>query len=98
MYAQVDTEGYVHNMMEAILYYKRGVSVVDKEDIYIKTKSGQRPIQKTTLVWKLLVKCKNGTEQWIPLKYLKESNFLELAELSSERGIDGELTFVWWVP
>ena len=30
MYAKVDAEGHVHNMMEAILDYNEDASVVDK--------------------------------------------------------------------
>ena len=39
-------EGHIHNMMEAILYYKKDTSVVNKNDMYMTTKSGQRRIQK----------------------------------------------------
>ena len=30
MYAQVDAEGHVHNIMEAILGYKKDASTLDK--------------------------------------------------------------------
>ena len=30
MYAKVDSEGYVHNMMKAILDYKKDASTFDK--------------------------------------------------------------------
>ena len=40
MYAQVYAEGHVHNIMEAILDYKKDASYVDKEDRYITNKSG----------------------------------------------------------
>ena len=61
MYAQVDAEGHVQNMMEEILDYKKDTTAVDKEEMYITTKSGYFCIQKTTLVWKLLVQKKNAT-------------------------------------
>ena len=48
---------------------------------------------KTTLGWKLLVKHKKGTDQWIPLKYLKESNPVELSYFASEIGIESEPDF-----
>ena len=71
MYVQVDSEAYVHNMMEAILNYKKDISAVDKADMYITTKSSQSRTQKTTFGWKLLVQRKNGIEHWTPFKYLK---------------------------
>ena len=81
MYAKVDSEGYVHNMM-------KDASSVDKYYMYIKTKSGQRRIQKTTVLCNLLDKYNNGTDKCIPLKDLKESNPVEVAEFSSAIGIE----------
>ena len=34
----------------------------------------------------------------MPLKVLKESNPVEVAEYAVARGIDRELAFSWWVP
>ena len=82
MYAQVDDESHVHNTMEEILYYKKDASAVDKEDMYITTKSVQRLIRQTTLGWKLLFQRKKGTEQWVPWKYLNEYNPVEVAEFA----------------
>ena len=84
--------------MEVILDYRKDEYVVDNEDMYITNKSGQCRIQQTTLGWKLLVQWNNGTEKWIPLKDLKESNPVELTEFVSARWIDSEPDFVWWVP
>ena len=41
---------------------------------------------------------KDGSFPWIPLKYLKESNIVEVVEHAKTRGIDGEPTFACWVP
>ena len=46
MCAQVDSEGYVHNMMETVMEYNKDASAIDKEEMYIKTKSGQRRTRK----------------------------------------------------
>ena len=46
MYAQLDAEGNIKNMMEAILDYKKDSSAIDIDEMYIKTKSGQHRIQK----------------------------------------------------
>ena len=40
----------------------------------------------------------DGKESWIPLKDLKESNPVEVAEFFKVKGIDDEPAFVWWVP
>jgi hypothetical protein len=38
------------------------------------------------------------SEQWIPLKDLKESNPVDVAEFAVARGISDEPAFDWWVP
>ena len=83
MYAQVDADGYVHNIIEEILDYKKDAPALDKQDMYIATKYGQRCIQKTNLGWKLFVQWKNGTKQCTPMKDLKYSNPVEVAEIAS---------------
>ena len=67
-------------------------------DKYITTPSGQRRMRKSTAGWNLLVQFKNGREEWFPLKVLKESNPVEVAEFAVARGIDKEPAFDWWVP
>jgi len=38
------------------------------------------------------------TESWVPLKDMKESHPVDVAEFAKTRGIDGEPAFAWWVP
>ena len=45
----------------------------------------------------MLVKWKDDSQSWIPLKNVKESNPLETAEYAMFRGIDTEPAFAWWV-
>ena len=61
-------------------------------------RNGQRRLRKTTVGWKLLVLWKDGNEQWIPLKDLKESHPVDVAEFDVAKGIDKEPAFRWWVP
>jgi hypothetical protein len=42
--------------------------------------NGRKVRKRTTKGWELLVKWKDGTTTWIPLKDLKETNPVELAE------------------
>ena len=44
--------------------------------------------------WKLLPQWKNITEQWIPLKYLNESNLVKVSEFESARWIESETNFI----
>ena len=98
MYSQVDADGYRTQLIEDIVDFQRDTNAVRMEDKYITTPSGQRRMRKSTVGWKLLVQFKNNTEEWIPLKILKESNPVEVAEFAVARGIDREPAFDWWVP
>ena len=46
----------------------------------------------------LLLLWNDGVEQWIPLKYMKESYPVETAEYAQSRKIHDKLAFRWWVP
>ena len=97
MLDQVDDEGYY--CLKSIVDYQRDDSVaISKEDGYITTKSGQRRLRKSTKGWKLLVRWADLSESWIPLKDLKESNPIEVAEFARARGISNKPAFAWWVP
>ena len=99
MLTQVDSEGFTITMMEGIIDYKKDeATAVLKADGFVVTRRGQRRRRTTTQGWKLLVKWKDGSEQWIPLKDMKESHPVETAEFAVARGIDSEPAFAWWVP
>ena len=98
MYAQVDDEGYITRMYDTIIDWSKDQEAVTTDNCYTTTKSGNRRYRKTTVGWKLLVLWKDGSEQWIPLKDMKESHPIEVAEFAKAVGIDHEPGFAWWVP
>ena len=99
MLSQVDSEGFSTTIMGAIIDHKKDESTaISKEDMYVVTRRGQRKLRKTTCGWKLLIKWKDETESWVPLKDLKESHPVEVAEYAKARGISDEPAFAWWVP
>ena len=98
MYAQVDADGHVHTMLDSILDHSKDGNAVEREDMYVVTKSGNRRMRETTNGWKLLIQWKDGSEQWIPLKLMKEYNPIEVAEYACARNINLEPAFDWWVP
>lgn len=98
LYAQVDPEGHIHQLLDGIIGHKMLETAVKKENKYLVTKFGARKLRKTTVGWKLLVLWKNGSESWISLKDLKESNPVDVAEYATKVGIADEAAFAWWVP
>ena len=55
-------------------------------------------MKKSTRGWKHRIRWKDGSEAWIPLKDLKESHHVEIAEYAVARGINDESAYAWWVP
>ena len=99
MLTQVDSEGFTFTMMKGIVDYKMDPAVaVPKDEKYLITKSGRRQLRKTTSGWKLLVAWADDSETWVPLKDLKESHPVEVAEFAKARGNTDEAAFIWWVP
>ncbi|KAL7557788.1 hypothetical protein ACA910_013065 [Epithemia clementina (nom. ined.)] len=47
--------------------------------------------------WKLLVSWKDGSSTWVPLKDLKASNPIEVAEYAVANKISDQPAFRWWV-
>jgi hypothetical protein len=99
MLAQVDHEGYSTTLIQGIVDYKVDeATAVPKTDKWVVTKRGQRRLRITTSGWKLLIQWKDGSETWVPLKDMKESHPVEVAEFAKAKGIDDEAAFAYWVP
>ena len=65
--------------------------------MYVTTKYNSKRLYQTNAGWNLIVKFRYGSEQWVPLKILKENNPIEVAEFSTARDISNEPSFFWWV-
>ena len=95
---QVDSEGYMYNLLDAIIDHRTDGNAITRENMYVVTKRGRRRQRRSTIGWKLLVLWKDGTKQWIPLHIVKESNPVECAEYAMSRKLQHEPAFNWWVP
>ena len=85
-------------VLDCILEHAKDSSAVSKADKYLVTKKGNKRLRKTTIGWKILVRWKDGTEQWVPLRLLKDNYPVEMAEYAKVNQIDAEPAFCWWVP
>jgi hypothetical protein len=98
IYSQVDNDGRRSFIFDSIIDYSRDAKyAVKKADKYIIV-NGRKSCRRTTAGWKLLVLMKDGSEQWVPLKDLKESNPVNVAEFAMARNLVEEPAFGWWVP
>ena len=98
MLTQINSEGMSTKLMESIANFKKDDSAVSKQDKYLVTPRGQGRMQKITKGWKLLVIWKYQSKTCIPLKDLKESNPVGVAEFAKLRCIEDEPEFCWWAP
>ena len=67
------------------------------EDKFLFSNTGRKSLRKTTKGWYFLCLWKDGSTTWAPLKDLKESNPVDIAEYVVENIISEEAAFVWWV-
>ena len=96
--SQVDTQGFHLKLFHSILDHDMDDSAITKEEFYATDKDGRKRMRQTTAGWSLQVLYRDGTKQWVPLKDLKESNPVDLAEYAKARKIADQPAFAWWVP
>jgi hypothetical protein len=97
MYSQVDSEGYQYNLLDEIVAHRSTGEAIQENDGWHMDKKGNKVRRLTTKGWYLNVQWKDGTQQWIALKDLNESNPVELAEYAERHGLTKEPAFAWWV-
>ena len=98
IYAQLDDDGHTKMLMDEIVDHRSDASAVQLSDGKVRGPNGTWKPKKTTRGWELCVRWKDGSTEWVPLKELKESNPIELAECAQSNLIDQEPAFAWWVP
>jgi len=98
IYSQVDGEGRSFAILQEISGHRKEPGVaIDRENGFIVASNGNKVPKRTTKGWSLQVEWKGGEQEWIPLKDLKNSNPIEVAEYAVANGIGDEPAFAWWV-
>ena len=99
LYSQVDEEGRTFQVLSEISDYRRKPGAIPKDSplAWNDSVSGNRVPTPTTKGWELKVEWKDGSSSWVPLKDLKESNPVEVAEFAVSSKIADEPAFRWWV-
>ena len=98
MYAQVDSEGHRHVLLDEIVDHRKTPDALPMDDAFITQPNGVQKRRKTTAGWELLAQWKDGSTNWIPLKDLKNSHPVQVAEYAVGNKISKEPAFAWWVP
>jgi hypothetical protein len=98
MYAQVDNEGNMFQLLAEIMDHKKDDTANDIANGTVTSVNGNVKPKFTTQGWQLLMLWKDNLTSWVKLKDLKESNPIELAEYAVANWIAEEPAFKWWVP
>ena len=96
IFSQVDSEGRQYLLLKEIVDHRKNASAVQISDGFIISKNGNRVAKPTTKGWEILVEWKDETTDWVPLKDLKASNPVELAEYAFANKLLEEPAFAWW--
>ena len=80
--AQVDDHGNRHLLIDEIEDHRINKEAIPMNQGTYKTKSGFDRKIRTTKVWELYVRCKDGSGDWIKMKDLKYSYPVPLANYS----------------
>ena len=97
IWSDIGGDGHRYQLLDEVLDYKKGPSALSKAKGWVYGKNGQKKPIKTTKGYKLLVRWTDGQQSWIPLKDLKESYPIQVAEFAKRKGIADESAFRWWV-
>ena len=97
LFSQIDNEGHRYKIMSEITDHKSSSNAIGVKDGFNTSHNGRKVPKITTIGWTLLVEWKDESSSWVPLKDLKISNPIELAEYAVANKIDHEPAFNWWV-
>ena len=98
IFSQVDEDGYRYQLLDEIIDCKRDETAIEKTDGYLVDKNGRKRRRITTKGWKFLVAWKDGQQSWVPLKDIKETHPIEVAEYVKAHSLIDEPAFAWWAP
>ena len=97
IFAQCDDAGCRQAILDEIIDHKRDGRAWRADNGYMTTKRGKQVPKNTTKGCKILCQWKDGLSDWVDLKYVKDSNPIELAEYAVANRIQEEPAFKWWV-
>jgi hypothetical protein len=97
IYSQVDDDGNRFLLLGEIINHRSDHTAISIDDKFI-THGSNRILRRTTQGWFLQVQWRDGTTSWEPLRNLKESNPVEVAEYAVANKLVEQAAFAWWVP
>ncbi len=99
MFAMVDDEGNETYIFKEIIDHQCDTNkAVSQQEAWVISSNRNQLPRHTTKGWALCVRWIDDSTSWVPLKDLKISNPIEVAEYAIAHNISQEPAFSWWVP
>ena len=92
LYSSCDEEGNQYSLLQGIVNHRTTEDAISQVNGFCEI-NGIRWRKITTAGWELQVQWNDGTCSWVPLKDIKESNPLQVAEYAISREIDPDTIF-----
>jgi hypothetical protein len=96
--SQVDEKGRRPMMLGEIMDHRVLHNAIRRSEGTYVNSYGVKRRKMTACGWELLVEWKDGSSDWVALEDLKEFHPVELAAYATNREIQDEPAFAWWVP
>ncbi len=93
----IDSKGKQFQNFKEIVDHHKDHHAVEIANQYYKC-NGCHYKKKTTTSWDMEVEWHDGLTSWLPLKMLKETNPIQVADYAKANWIEMEPAFDWWVP
>ena len=87
VYSNLDEDGHFQHVFDCIEYYSKDDQEIPMKDKYIITKQVSKRLRKTTVGWKLLVRWKDNSTDWVTLKIMKESYPVQVSEFAVDNNL-----------
>jgi hypothetical protein len=84
--------------LSEIIDHRKDSTAVSKDNGIITMKNGTKKPRMTTKGWQFCCQWNDGSTSWHPLKDIKESHPLEVADYAKNNKLMEEPAFAWWVP
>ena len=98
IYSQVQSNGNHTLLLKDITDHRTSPGAIPIDYKCIISKTGKKSLRKTTKGWDFLCLWKDVSSTWAPLKDLKDSSPVDVAECVVGNMISKEAAFDWWMP
>mmetsp|Transcript_10686 Transcript_10686/g.15073 ORF Transcript_10686/g.15073 Transcript_10686/m.15073 type:complete len:195 (+) Transcript_10686:622-1206(+) len=98
IWSECDSGGRRHQLMDEKISHEKGQDALEPEEAYKSINGRNKKFKKTTKGWRTLILKKDGQQSWVPMKDIKDTYPLALAEYAEKVGIHEEAAFWWWIP